>query len=742
MAGESRIDILIAARDQAKSTIQGVKAELSSLDQAAGTAAGGIGAMSAALGVVGAIKLGQQVVELAQMAAQAGRVEDSFRQMQASVGQSADATLAALQKASRGTIADTQLELNANRARLLGVATTAEQLTQLLQAASVRGKILGTSTAQAFNDIVTGIGRMSPLILDNLGIMTGGQATFDAYAASIGKSSEELTDAEKKQALFNKVISDTKPLIEAAGNSALDGAGKFERLAASWENFRVAFGKNKTVEFGVNVSADILDELAKKGPVGASISGWTQVFDIIRNGKGATDETTASVTNLANILPGFGASTGAAADAQQRYALHARVAAQANYEENASVITLAGSLPGLTAELNKASAALAGARAASVARIASAAAGVEDIVGQAQAQRLFGDALGQTDAKIAAVNADFAAGKLTQDEFQLRLAEIGQVGNDTFSQIRKAQAEADAGAKQYASTLENEVKQAYENLKSKVSGIISGAMSLNDIGIDPNKILLDPKETDPKKQQTLLPREDAIQENAFRLADIAVKGFDSPWAEYFKTKFPAMWAQNFAGAGNNVDLRRQAATLLKNFQDGLEPELLDKEKAKERVRRMILGEQKTAELVKEITDELNSELGSAAPSDLKSLVKQSLGGGATGQAGAAFGGPDVLSGASSGGASAAQAFVSGATQGMGNVGGQMIDALDTQLRADANLNKLGQAGALGGTKYGSEFLTNAINNISKPFIDAVSAIVTGNVIAYQNTQNQLTGVTP
>ena len=34
----------------------------------------------------------------------------------------------------------------------------------------VRGRAMGLSTTQAFGDIVTGIGRMSPLILDNLGI--------------------------------------------------------------------------------------------------------------------------------------------------------------------------------------------------------------------------------------------------------------------------------------------------------------------------------------------------------------------------------------------------------------------------------------------------------------------------------------------------------------------------------------------------------------------------------------------
>ena len=70
----------------------------------------------------------------------------------------------------------------------------------------------------------------------------------------------------------------------------------------------------------------------------------------------------------------------------------------------------------------------------------------------------------------------------------------------------------------------------------------------------------------------ILPRQDAVEEPARRLADIAVRGFDSPWVDYIKNTFPK------SGRKSNqpVIRSRAAASILRDFEDGLRPELLDK----------------------------------------------------------------------------------------------------------------------------------------------------------------------
>jgi hypothetical protein len=77
---------------------------------------------------------------------------------------------------------------------------------------------------------------MSPLILDNLGIVTGGEAVFTAYAASIGKAADALTDAERKQALLNKVVSST----DTSGEMVVS---QFERMDAALANAKIAMGE-------------------------------------------------------------------------------------------------------------------------------------------------------------------------------------------------------------------------------------------------------------------------------------------------------------------------------------------------------------------------------------------------------------------------------------------------------------------------------------------------------------------
>jgi hypothetical protein len=134
-------------------------------------------------------------------------------------------------------VSDFDLMQAASRAMMLGVSADAGQLSQLMEVAAIRGRAMGLSTTQAFNDIVTGIGRASPLILDNLGIVVDAEARYEAYADSVGKTAEELSKAEKTQALLNGVLESSKGLLEANGGLAVDNAGKWEQLSAAQKNY-------------------------------------------------------------------------------------------------------------------------------------------------------------------------------------------------------------------------------------------------------------------------------------------------------------------------------------------------------------------------------------------------------------------------------------------------------------------------------------------------------------------------
>lgn len=226
----------IRAREREQSVSQGSGINIGGIGQQA------LGAFGIGLGVGGVIQLGRQADELARASAQAERTRQSFGNLAAGVGQSANSMLADMRKASKGLVADSDLVLSANRAMLLGVAQSGDELAQLLEVARVRGQAMGESTTDAFNDIVTGIGRLSPRILDNLGIIVDEQQAYEIFAQSLGRTADSLTDMERKQALLNAILKDSAPLVDAAGTAADNAADKYERLDTAQKNFAEAAG--------------------------------------------------------------------------------------------------------------------------------------------------------------------------------------------------------------------------------------------------------------------------------------------------------------------------------------------------------------------------------------------------------------------------------------------------------------------------------------------------------------------
>lgn len=231
------VQILINARNAAGPAFAQLQQQLGGADRAARTLSGGmssmLGVLAGGAALTAIIGVGR---ELQQLGIQSANTEQAFRELASGAGASADNMLGALRTASRGMITDLDLMTNANRAMMLGVTSNANEMAALLEVAASRGRALGRSTADAFTDIVTGIGRMSPLILDNLGIVTGGEKAFDAYAETLGKTAAQLTDVERKQFLVNKVLSDTN--VQAA--AASDGVAK---LGVALDNYKASLGQ-------------------------------------------------------------------------------------------------------------------------------------------------------------------------------------------------------------------------------------------------------------------------------------------------------------------------------------------------------------------------------------------------------------------------------------------------------------------------------------------------------------------
>jgi len=245
----ANLQIVISALNKASGDLNKVKTDIEGLGTAGKAADGGLKGISDGLSAVwkvgmsaaAAVAAAAGTVKLLTDAAQEGaafqRMEEASGSLAESIGADMDDILSSLRGASLGMVSDFDLMQSASRAMMLGVSADAGELSQLMEVAAIRGRAMGLTTTQAFNDIVTGIGRASPLILDNLGIVVDAEARYKAYADSVGKTAEELSKAEKTQALLNGVLESSKGLLESTGGLTVDNAGKWEQLSAAQKNY-------------------------------------------------------------------------------------------------------------------------------------------------------------------------------------------------------------------------------------------------------------------------------------------------------------------------------------------------------------------------------------------------------------------------------------------------------------------------------------------------------------------------
>lgn len=727
---ERRIDILINTKNN-NAGIKSAENDLKSLASAAGQLSGGLSGLAGLVGVAGIVGLGVAAggaaVELARSSAEAARTRTAFDNLAANAGESGNQMLEAMQRASHGMVSNADLVASANRAMLLGVASSGEQLGQLLEVASARGKAMGLSTQQAFGDLVTGIGRMSPMILDNLGIVTGGEKVFQNYAQSIGTTADKLTDAEKKQALFNAVMQSSQGLIDANSSSGEDLASKFERMDASIANAKQALGELfapavAAIAQSLADSVDILIEKLKEMPKQAPLPIAVAAEPYIKAAQAAEQAASAyAATN--DHLEENRAHYGSAAEKAKEFA---EAQARARQEAESFKASLANSPAVFQAMANAALAAgvsidelkrtmseakkefgqLQSARDSAVSALASAAARNNQFVGPDQSRKLYQDGIKQVDRQVEVLSQRLADGTLTSEDFAYQLAFVGQNATSAFDKLEEDR----RATEKWAESAGKDLNQAFEDLKGKVSGVLGEALSA-DVGVNPDDIL---------------PRTDAINENARRLADIAVNGYKSPWLAYFQQEFPDLFQQFFAGAAGDEGLKQQAAQLIKNFQDGLEPELLDKEAAKDKVRRMLVGEQNMNALAQEIAQELSGEFGNVAPTDIAALAQDALGGGKLGKSDNAGGG-------------AGSALAAGLQEGLAGAGNTAMANLAAELKNENNLKLMIDAGKSGGVSWGQGFMQTVGANIPQQLLDLLATLVTPMVQGNLSQQAALQG---
>ena len=135
-----------------------------------------------------------------------------------------------LKVATDGTVDSMKLMQQANNAMLLGITDSEDEMAEMFDMAQRLGAALGRDTASAVESLVTGLGRQSKLMLDNLGIMVDVTTANQDYADTLGISVGNLTDQQKKQAFTNATIKAARDLTSQLGEEVIGASATFSQM--------------------------------------------------------------------------------------------------------------------------------------------------------------------------------------------------------------------------------------------------------------------------------------------------------------------------------------------------------------------------------------------------------------------------------------------------------------------------------------------------------------------------------
>lgn len=417
----------------------------------------------------------QQIIsfasEVTRLAGEAEGVRGAFDKLPGSTRLMND-----LKEATGGTVSELELMKRSVQASNFGIGL--QELPKLLEFASVRAQQTGESVDYLVNSIVTGIGRKSPLILDNLGI------SATRLKEELGGVSIAAADVGQVSEAVGRIIADEMPKM---GGLVETTKIKTERLAASWTNLKVAIGEaaNETGVFGAAVDGltSVIDLFASK-----STDTWQKL------GALSLAVATGGLSLVGLKLFDNAEKADEAAAAQKRLTLVQRSADEAMQKFGSNIglfieeLKRMGNQQDLIAEITSRIAKADEERARSIENIANLTAKLNDL----EQERLT-----QTGAQLAATNREIKA----IDEKIKKLKELGTVAASIAPDPIKIPIEFELPD---LNTEENTRK-----LLDAVNNLTGG------LKLQPVDFLSDESEQADKEHKEWLARQQEVKEQAF-----------------------------------------------------------------------------------------------------------------------------------------------------------------------------------------------------------------------------------
>ena len=187
----------------------------------------------------------QGIKQSVELSTRFEEVQRGFMKLGAGVNMS-HTSIVKLRSAVNGTVNDVDLMRLANNALMLGVASSSEEMEKLFDGAQRLGAALGKDVKQSIESLVTGMGRQSRLMLDNLGIIVDSGIANDRYAEKMGITGRALDENERKLAFNEEATRQLTSAVEKLGDEQVTAAMRLQQLGADWDNFLKQVGDGFT----------------------------------------------------------------------------------------------------------------------------------------------------------------------------------------------------------------------------------------------------------------------------------------------------------------------------------------------------------------------------------------------------------------------------------------------------------------------------------------------------------------
>jgi len=231
------LEIIIKATDKASKEIGHISKGIDSLGAATSAAFKGLAIGAAAVvTAVGAIGVGLGKLTIDAIPLQG--IQAAFE----GISGASDEMLDSLRKGSLGMVTDRELMRNYNQAAQLVSKTFADQLPDAMKYLAKVSAATGQDMGYMLDSLTKGVGRISPMILDNLGIQVSLAEATEEASQMFGVEADALTKTQLQAGMMNVVMRALKRNTAAMPEIAGTAAQRWAALGVTFKNLKDTIG--------------------------------------------------------------------------------------------------------------------------------------------------------------------------------------------------------------------------------------------------------------------------------------------------------------------------------------------------------------------------------------------------------------------------------------------------------------------------------------------------------------------